>query len=70
MAKGQRKFIASSGGNAGLSMAYVAKKLGADIQIVVPESTSEFMINKIRNNCFFIMLSLILNTISLNRLLI
>lgn len=49
MARGQQKFIASSGGNAGLSMAYVAKKLGADIQIVVPESTSEFMINKIRN---------------------
>ncbi|MFK7949915.1 MAG: pyridoxal-phosphate dependent enzyme [Saprospiraceae bacterium] len=49
LAKGQQKFIASSGGNAGLSMAYVAKKLGAEIQIVVPESTSEFMINKIRN---------------------
>lgn len=49
LANGQRNFIASSGGNAGLSMAYVAKKLGANIQIVVPESTSEFMINKIRN---------------------
>lgn len=47
--KGQRKFIASSGGNAGLSIAYVGKQLGADIQIVVPESTSEFMINKIKN---------------------
>ena len=49
LANGQRNFIASSGGNAGLSMAYVAKKLGATIQIIVPESTSEFMINKIKN---------------------
>jgi len=49
MSKGQQHFIASSGGNAGLSMAYVAQKLGANIQIVVPESTSEFMINKIKN---------------------
>lgn len=49
LAKGQRKFIASSGGNAGLSMAYVAQKLGAEIKIIVPQSTSKFMIDKIRN---------------------
>jgi L-serine/L-threonine ammonia-lyase len=49
LAKGQNKFIASSGGNAGLAMAYVAKKLGANIKIIVPKTTSEFMISKIRN---------------------
>ena len=49
LAKGQRKFIASSGGNAGLAMAYVGQKLGAEVKIFVPKSTSEFMINKIEN---------------------
>lgn len=49
LAKGQRKFIASSGGNAGFSMAYVAKKLDAEIKVVVPQTTSTFMIEKIRN---------------------
>jgi L-serine/L-threonine ammonia-lyase len=49
LAKGQRKFVASSGGNAGLAMAYVGQKLGAEVKIFVPKSTSEFMINKIRN---------------------
>jgi L-serine/L-threonine ammonia-lyase len=49
LAKGQRKFIASSGGNAGFAMAYVGQKLGTEVKIFVPKSTSEFMINKIRN---------------------
>ncbi len=49
LAKGQNKFIASSGGNAGLAIAFVAKKLGAEIKIIVPKTTSEFMIQKIRN---------------------
>ncbi len=49
LAKGKNKFIASSGGNAGYSVAYVAQKLGAEIKVVVPESTSQFMINKITN---------------------
>ncbi|MFT5832623.1 MAG: L-serine/L-threonine ammonia-lyase [Cognaticolwellia sp.] len=47
--KGQRKFIASSGGNAGFSMAYVGTKLGAEVKIIVPKSTSELMIAKIKN---------------------
>ena len=49
LAKGQNKFIASSGGNAGLAMAYVAKKLGANIKIIVPKTTSEFMIQFYKN---------------------
>ncbi len=49
LANGQTRFIASSGGNAGFSMAYVARKLGAEIKVVVPQTTSQFMIDKIRN---------------------
>ena len=33
--------------NAGYSLAYAGKKLGADIKVVIPESTSSYMINKI-----------------------
>lgn len=39
-ATGIRQFICASGGNAGFAAAYAAKQLGADISIVVPESTS------------------------------
>ncbi len=46
---GKRDFVASSGGNAGYSLAYVGKQLGANVKVVVPKSTSEFMINKITN---------------------
>ncbi len=47
--KGERKFIASSGGNGGYSLAYVGQQLGAEIKVVVPETTTEFMVNKIQN---------------------
>ena len=47
--EGKRNFIASSGGNAGYSLAYVGKQLGSNIKVVVPKTTSEFMIEKIRN---------------------
>lgn len=46
--QGYKKVIASSGGNAGYSMAYVAQQLGMESRLIVPESTSEYMINKIR----------------------
>ncbi|MEL6539009.1 MAG: pyridoxal-phosphate dependent enzyme [Bacteroidota bacterium] len=49
MAQGKQHFVASSGGNAGYSVAYVGQQLGADVKVVVPSSTSEFMIQKIRN---------------------
>ncbi len=49
MSAGKQKFIASSGGNAGYSLAYVGEMLGASVTVVVPESTSEFMIGKIKS---------------------
>ena len=47
--KGKRTFIASSGGNAGYSLAYVGKMMGVTIKVVVPETTPESMINKIKD---------------------
>ncbi|WP_074407617.1 MULTISPECIES: pyridoxal-phosphate dependent enzyme [Aquimarina] len=47
--KGKKNFIASSGGNAGYSLAYVGKYIGVKVKVVVPKTTSAFMINKIAN---------------------
>jgi len=47
--QGKKNFVASSGGNAGYSLAYVGKELGVNVKVVVPTTTPEFMINKIRN---------------------
>jgi len=46
--QGYKKVIASSGGNAGYSLAYVAKQIGIATRLIVPETTSEYMISKIR----------------------
>lgn len=46
---GKRNFVASSGGNAGYSLAYVGMKLGVSVKVVVPKTTSQFMISKIEN---------------------
>lgn len=40
-ARGARRFISSSGGNAGLAVAYAGRKLGVPVIVVVPESTTE-----------------------------
>lgn len=40
-ARGARRFISSSGGNAGLAVAYAGRKLGVPVIVVVPESISE-----------------------------
>lgn len=40
-ARGAQRFICSSGGNAGLAVAYAARTLGVPAVIVVPETTSE-----------------------------
>ena len=45
--QGRTKFIASSGGNAGYSLAYVCQKMGASSKVIVPETTSKYMIDKI-----------------------
>ncbi len=38
--KGARRFVSSSGGNAGLAVAYAGRKLSTPVTVVVPESTS------------------------------
>jgi L-serine/L-threonine ammonia-lyase len=39
--RGRRRFVSSSGGNAGLAVAYAGRQLGVPVTVVVPESTSE-----------------------------
>jgi L-serine/L-threonine ammonia-lyase len=41
MARGARRFISSSGGNAGLAVAYAGRRLNMPVVVVVPETTSE-----------------------------
>jgi L-serine/L-threonine ammonia-lyase len=46
--KGCTKFVGSSGGNAGLALAYTANKLNVPCQIFVPENVVPRMLSKIR----------------------
>lgn len=39
-ARGARRFVSSSGGNAGLAVAYAGRQLGVPVTVVVPETTS------------------------------
>jgi L-serine/L-threonine ammonia-lyase len=45
--RGEKHFISSSGGNAGLAVAYAGRKLGAQVTVIVPETTPQFMRQKI-----------------------
>lgn len=47
--KGAKLFISSSGGNAGLAVAYSGRKLDVPVKVIVPETTSQAMIEKIRS---------------------
>jgi L-serine/L-threonine ammonia-lyase len=38
--EGRQRFVSSSGGNAGLAVAYAGRRLGAAVTVVVPESTT------------------------------
>jgi L-serine/L-threonine ammonia-lyase len=40
-ARGAKRFVASSGGNAGVAVAYAGRRLGLPVLVVVPESASE-----------------------------
>ncbi|MCI0994852.1 pyridoxal-phosphate dependent enzyme [Pseudomonas sp. ICMP22404] len=40
-ARGAKRFISSSGGNAGLAVAYAGRRLGVPVIVVVPETTTE-----------------------------
>ena len=42
---GAKKFISSSGGNAGISVAYMGNKLSIPVTVFVPETTSSQAIN-------------------------
>src|SRR5690348_14238692 len=39
--RGAQRFISSSGGNAGLAVAYAGRKLGVPVRVVVPTSSTE-----------------------------
>ena len=39
--RGVRRFISSSGGNAGIAVAYAGRRLGIPVVVVVPETTTE-----------------------------
>ncbi|MGE7990512.1 pyridoxal-phosphate dependent enzyme [Pseudomonas sp. NPDC089554] len=39
-AKGAQRFVSSSGGNAGLAVAYAGRKLGVPVVVVVPQTTT------------------------------
>jgi len=45
---GKKKFVCSSGGNAGHAAAYVCKMLKVPIRIVVPKTTPQIMLERIR----------------------
>ena len=47
--KGVKRFVASSGGNAGYSLAYVGQQLGLEVSVIVPSTTTSFMIDKIKS---------------------
>jgi len=42
-AKGAKRFISSSGGNAGYAAAYAGRRLGVPVTVVVPQTTSAWM---------------------------
>lgn len=46
--RGAQRFISSSGGNAGLAVAYAGRTLGLPVTVVVPETTSETAIKLLR----------------------
>ena len=48
LAKGAKRFISSSGGNAGIAVAYAGRKLGVPVTVVVPQTTSAMAIEAIR----------------------
>ena len=45
---GAKKFVSSSGGNAGIAVAYSGRKLGLPVTVVVPKSTTESAIEAIK----------------------
>ena len=46
--EGAKRFISSSGGNAGIAVAYAGRKLGIPVLVVVPETTSQKALEVLR----------------------
>jgi L-serine/L-threonine ammonia-lyase len=46
---GAERFVSSSGGNAGLAVAYAGRRLGVPVSVFVPRTTSARMIGKMRD---------------------
>lgn len=44
--QGQKGLVSSSGGNAGIAVAYAGKMLGLDVKIIVPNNTALICVNK------------------------
>lgn len=47
LADGAERFVSSSGGNAGLSAAYAGRMLGAEVTVVVPQTTPAFIAGRL-----------------------
>jgi L-serine/L-threonine ammonia-lyase len=47
-ARGVARFVSSSGGNAGLAVAYAGRRLGVEVTVFVPSSTPPMMLDKLR----------------------
>ena len=54
VAKGCKRLVASSGGNAGLAAAYAVRKLCIPITVYVPSSTPQTMIDRIKGEVIFL----------------
>lgn len=48
LSEGARALVASSGGNAGYAVAYAGRRLGLPVTVVVPETTSSLMLERLR----------------------
>ena len=48
LSEGSRALVASSGGNAGYAVAYAGRRLGLPVTVVVPETTSSLMLERLR----------------------
>jgi L-serine/L-threonine ammonia-lyase len=48
-ARGASRFVSSSGGNAGLAVAWAGRAIGVPVDVVVPRTTSTRMIDKMRD---------------------
>ena len=47
LSEGARALVASSGGNAGYAVAYAGRRLGLPVTVVVPETTSSLMLERL-----------------------